>query len=242
MRGRLIAVGLLAAVFATGGCGHSRAEWLDGSAPEKHGFPADLSKRIDSFVDEQNLGLLAVLVVKDDRLVADRYYDGVERNRFLHLYSATKSVTGLLVGIAIAEGKLAGLDAELSGSLPPELLAHADRRVRSMTLRELLSMTTGLGEELSWLTSADWDREIVEHHFFAGPSGSFSYSTAGTQLLSAALENATGESLLTYAERKLFEPLGIVTEPRGEGHPRPGRETESTFGWAHDSRGQYAGG
>jgi CubicO group peptidase (beta-lactamase class C family) len=193
-------------------------------------------------VAEQALGLRAVLVIKDDRLVAERYYHGVTRGRFLHLYSATKSVTGLLVGIALADGKLTSRDQTLAEVLPPEILAHASRRVRSMTLRGLLSMTTGLGEELSWLSSGDWDRTIVDDPFFAGSPGSFSYSSAGTQLLSAVLENATGENLLTYAERKLFGPLGIVTQPRGEGHPGPGRETEATFGWAHDSRGHYAGG
>jgi CubicO group peptidase (beta-lactamase class C family) len=111
-----------------------------------------------------------------------------------------------------------------------------------MTLRGLLSMTTGLGEYVSWMASADWDRAIVADPYFSGPRGSFSYSTQGSQLLSAALEHATGEGLLTYARRKLFEPLGIVTKPVGAGMPPPVRETVPTFGWAHDAKGHYAGG
>jgi CubicO group peptidase (beta-lactamase class C family) len=143
-------------VLGTSGCGGSRAEWLEAAPPDDHGFPADLSKRIDSFEAEQALGLRAVLVVKDDRLVAARYYHGLTRGRFLHLYSATKTVTGLLVGIALADGKLTSRDQTLAKVLPPEILAHASRRVRSMTLRGLLSMsmTTGLGEELSWVSRA----------------------------------------------------------------------------------------
>jgi CubicO group peptidase (beta-lactamase class C family) len=245
MKARLVAVGLLAAAIATSGCGGSRAEWLEAAEPAEHGLPADLSKRIDSFVDEHALGLRAVLVVRDDRLVAERYYYGVTRGRFLHLYSATKSVTGLLVGIALAEGKLTRLDQTLADALPPELVARASGRVRSMTLRGLLSMTTGLGEYVSWMTSADWDRTIVDGPVFAGPRGSFSYSTQGSQLLSAALENATGQSLLTYARRRLFEPLGIVTRPLSggfRGFEPPARETEPTFAWAHDRKGHYAGG
>jgi len=231
MRARLVAVAVMAASIATSGCGGGQPEWLESAPPAEHGFPADLAKRIDSFVDERGLDLRAVLVVTDDRLVAERYYHGVTRHRFLHLYSATKSVTGLLVGAALADGKLAGLDETLADALPPDLLAHADDKVRSMTLRALLSMTTGLGESLSWMTSADWDRAIVENPGFLGTRGSFSYSTPGTQLLSAAVEHATGESLLRYARRKLFEPLGILTQPPGKAVSGPGRETEPTFGW-----------
>jgi CubicO group peptidase (beta-lactamase class C family) len=236
---RLVAVGLLAAVIATSGCGGGQADWLEAAPPAEHGLPADLSRRIDSFVAEQWLDLRAVLVVADDRLVAERYYDGVTRGRFLHLYSATKSVTGMLVGIALAEGKLTGLDETLGEALPPQLAARASGRLRAIKLRELLSMTSGLGEELSWVTSADVGRTIVADPFFASPRGSFSYSSAGTQLVGAALEHATGESLLSYARKKLFDPLGIVTVRRREGHPGPGRETEPTFGWAHDGRGHY---
>ena len=242
MRARLVAVAVMAASIATSGCGGGQPEWLESAPPAEHGFPADLAKRIDSFVDERGLDLRAVLVVTDDRLVAERYYHGVTRHRFLHLYSATKSVTGLLVGAALADGKLTGLDETLADALPPDLLAHADDKVRSMTLRALLSMTTGLGESLSWMTSADWDRAIVENPGFLGTRGSFSYSTPGTQLLSAAVEHATGESLLRYARRKLFEPRGIVTQPPGKAVSGPGRETEPTFGWAHDGGGHYAGG
>jgi CubicO group peptidase (beta-lactamase class C family) len=242
MRARLVAVALLTATIGTSGCGGRQAEWLEAARPAEHGFPADLPKRIDSFVDENDLELRAVLVVADDRLVAERYYHGVTRGRFLHLYSATKSVTGLLAGIALAEGKLTGLDETLAEALPPELAARASGRIRAMTLRGLLSMTTGLGEELSWTTSADFARAVVENPFFAGPRGSFSYSSSGTQLVGAALEHTTGESLLSYARRKLFVSLGIVTEPRGRRVPGPGHETEPTFGWAHDAGGHYLAG
>jgi CubicO group peptidase (beta-lactamase class C family) len=241
VRVRLVAAGLLVFI-ATSGCGGRQGDWLEPAPPAEHGFPADLSSRIDSFVDGQGLDLRAVLVVADDRLVAERYYHGVTRGRFLHLYSATKSVTGLLAGIALAEGKLTGLDETLAEALPPELAARASGRIRAMTLRGLLSMTTGLGEETSWLTTRDFARAIVEAPFLAGPPRSFSYSTEGIQLVGAALENATGESLLSYAERRLFAPLGIVTQPRGKPAAGPGHETEPTFGWAHDGRGHYAAG
>jgi CubicO group peptidase (beta-lactamase class C family) len=237
----LVAVSLLALIASTG-CGGGRGEWLDAGRPVDHGFPADLSKRIDGFADEQSLDLRAVLVVVDDRLVAERYYHGVTRGRFLHLYSATKTVTGMLVGIALADGKLTGLDETLEQALPSELSARAGSRLRETTLRELLSMTSGLGEELSWVDSADAERTIVEDPYFAAPRGSFSYSSSGTQLVGAALEYATGESLLSYAGKKLFEPLGIDTEPRGQRHWGPDRETEPTFGWVHDGRGHYRAG
>jgi CubicO group peptidase (beta-lactamase class C family) len=236
----MFSVLVVAGVLALGGCGDQESRWLEAAPPEEHGFPADLPRRIDSFVHDYVPDLHAVLVVADDRLVAERYYGGVTRDRFLQLYSATKSVTGLLVGIALADGKLSSLDQTLAEALPPELLARASGRVRSMTLRELLSMTTGLGETLTWITSADWDRDVVEHPFVAGTAGSFEYSSEGSQLLSAVVEHAAGKSLLAYGEQRLFKPLGIVTEPVGSGPLAA--EPEPTFGWVHDRRGHYAGG
>jgi CubicO group peptidase (beta-lactamase class C family) len=242
VRARLLAIGLLTVAIVASGGGSGRADWLAPARPTEHGFPADLSARIDSFVAENDLDLRAVLVVVDDRLVAERYYHGVTRGRFLHLYSATKSVTGMLVGIALADGNLTGVGETLAEALPAGLKARASGRIRATTVRELLSMTSGLGEELSWVTSADFAQAIVEHPFFAGPRGTFSYSSAGTQLVGAALERATGETLLSYARKKLFVPLGIVTEPRGEGHPGLRHETVRTFGWAHDAHGHYVAG
>jgi CubicO group peptidase (beta-lactamase class C family) len=240
MRARLVAVGLLVALIVTSGCGGGQAHSLEAAPPAEHGLPADLPKRIDAYVHEHAPDLNAVLVVADDRLVAERYYGGVTRDRFLQLYSATKSVTGLLVGIALADGKLTSIDETLAEALPLDLLAGADRRFRSMTLRQLLSMTTGLGETLSWMTSADWSRDIVEHPFFAGTPGSFAYSSEGSQLLSAVLEHAVGKSLLAYGKERLFEPLGIVTQPVGSGPLSA--EPEPTFSWLHDRRGHYMGG
>jgi CubicO group peptidase (beta-lactamase class C family) len=237
---RVVAVCLLTAAVATSGCGGAQPQWLESSPPAEHGFPADLPKRIDAYVHEHAPDLHAVLVVADDRLVVERYYGGVTRDQFLQLYSATKSVTGLLVGVALADEKLTGVDETLAEALPADLLAGTDPRFSSMTLRQLLSMTTGLGESLSWMTSEDWDRDIVEHPFFAETPGSFAYSSQGSQLLSAVVEHAVGKSLLDYGKERLFNPLRIVTQPVGSGPLSA--EPEPTFGWLHDRKGHYMGG
>jgi hypothetical protein len=77
MRARLVAVGLLVALIVTSGCGGGQAHWLESSPPAEHGLPADLPKRIDAYAHEHAPELHAVLVVADDRLVAERYYGGV---------------------------------------------------------------------------------------------------------------------------------------------------------------------
>jgi CubicO group peptidase (beta-lactamase class C family) len=137
----------------------------------------------------------------------------------------SKSVLSALVGIAIAEGHLQGIDQPITPFFAQHLGPGADPRKQRITIGNLLSMQSGLeptsfGNYGAWVSSPNWVRYAITRPMVADPGGRMLYSTGSTHLLSAILTRATGQSTLAYARAKLAEPLGIrmrswPTDPQG---------------------------
>jgi CubicO group peptidase (beta-lactamase class C family) len=174
--------------------------------------------------------LRSLLVAVDGRIVGERYYGGATRARTTNIKSVSKSIIAALVGIAIAEGKLEGVEQPIAEFFPRELRDSAAAEKREITLADLLSMRAGL-ESTSfdgygrWVTSANWVRAALARPMVALRGGPMIYSTGNTHLLSAVLTKTTGMSTWAYAQRKLGVPLGIDI-------PR----------WPRDPQGVYFGG
>jgi CubicO group peptidase (beta-lactamase class C family) len=159
----------------------------------------------------------AIIVKVSGRTRFERYYSS-SADESRSSFSVTKSVTSTLVGIAISEGRLR-LDERLSQMLP-RYAAEMKPSVARVTLRQLLTMTAGFTDTLDltddpMFTSPDWVRYILAHQDYAAGS-EWHYSDHGAHLLAPILVQATGQSVLTYARAKLFDPLGIVTRPGAE--------------------------
>ncbi|WP_162146180.1 serine hydrolase domain-containing protein [Inquilinus limosus] len=176
----------------------------------------------------------AVLVARHGRLVYERYFAGEDQiwgrplGRIPHdagtkhdLRSITKSVTALLVGIAVDTGWIKDIDAPALSLLPQ----YADLRspeTDRITLRHLLTMSSGLAwnEELPYSDprnserlmsdAPDPYRYVLEQPFAAAPGERFTYSGGATALLSAVLKQVSGRPLDVLAREVLFAPLGIA--------------------------------
>ena len=162
--------------------------------------------------------------------------------------SITKSVVSTLVGIAVAEHRLAGLDQTLATALPA-YAAIMRPEVAAITVRQLLTMTAGFPDtwdgDASLVSSPDWVRAILTEGIDEQPGRFFAYSDAGPHLLSAILTRATGQSVLEYARAKLFDPLGIPTEPATDIVAVPGNtemyDATEGFTWPVDPQGFQVG-
>lgn len=175
--------------------------------------------------------LTGLLVSRRGALVAEQYWDGMSPRRDVNIKSASKAVVSALVGIALEEGVLESLDQRVAEFFPEYLGSDVeDPRKRTITIRDLLTMRSGL-ESTSfenygrWVSRQDWVRGALEMPMVGEPGGRFVYSTGSSHLLSAILTRASGRSTLAFAREHLFEPLGID----------PG-------GWQQDPRGYYFGG
>jgi CubicO group peptidase (beta-lactamase class C family) len=173
----------------------------------------------------------SVLVARHGRLLYEEYFDGGAAT-LRDTRSATKSITDILVGIAIDEKKLGGVDARVLGLLPQHAarLQNPDARKSRITIEDFLTMSSPLecddwndasrGNEERMYLVEDWAQFILDlpirgrMHVGENPSPPafgryFSYCTGGVFVLSEVLTRATGMRTDRYAQARLFDPLGI---------------------------------
>ncbi|MDO3412615.1 serine hydrolase [Saccharibacillus sp. CPCC 101409] len=163
--------------------------------------------------------LRSFLLLRGGRLIFERYYGGAAPETLHDLRSATKSFTAALLGIAHERAGRPDLDASIFAHLQAVWPKDAHPLAREITLRQLLTMTSGsywktgrsLGESLlrpfhrsrSWVSFALCLPVVPEDR------GTFTYRSTDSHLLSAVLTQWTGEDAFSFAQRELFAPLGI---------------------------------
>ncbi len=168
------------------------------------------------------------LVMRHGRLVFERYFHGASATDANAVHSASKSVVGLLAGVAAGEGLL-DPDQPVA-ELLPELFAGADEAKRGITVRHLLTMTAGFAweedvTEYAIQEEPDWLAAIVALPLADDPGTRFNYATAQSHLLGAAIAAAAGESLCDYAHDRIFDAIGVEVER-----------------WGRDPQGWFTGG
>jgi CubicO group peptidase (beta-lactamase class C family) len=150
-------------------------------------------------------GADACLVVHQGRIVQERYYRTYRAP--IMAMSSTKSVTGILVGMLIDDGKIKSIDEPIC-SYVKEWCAGRKGKV---TLRHLLTMTSGLPRMYSEGVSSVGNKNpfVIGLPLASAPGTKWDYSNEGVQLLSPVLDKAAGEPIQEYARKRLFEPLGM---------------------------------
>ena len=165
-------------------------------------------------------GADACLVVYRGAIVSE--YLGPRFRLPMLAMSSTKSITSLLVGMLLDDGKLEGLDTPVSRYLPSWNEGDKSRA----TLRHLLTHTAGLRSRMTAQEgSIGWSRDknggALALSLSWPPGTRFEYSNEGVRLLSPVLDAAAGEPIQRYARRRLFEPLGLrdtALSVDGKGH------------------------
>lgn len=137
------------------------------------------------------------------------------------MQSVTKTVTSIVIGIAVGRGQFPSLDTPVLTFFDKAQVANVDERKQRMTIRHLLTMTAGLewDEDLPYAdpknaaivmeASTDWVRFTIDRPMAHEPGTSFRYNSGATQLLSHIFSAATGADIEEYAAKHLLAPLGI---------------------------------
>jgi CubicO group peptidase (beta-lactamase class C family) len=181
------------------------------SNPAQEGLRADVLSQLDSHVRARLPHLRSLLIVRHGRLVFEKYYADASRDGLHNMQSMTKSVSSALVGIALGKRLITSLDTRVADYFPERGNRMRDERMREVTIRHILTMSSGLDETgLSFDQAfADPVAEILSQRLLYEPGHGFKYSSAAAHLLGAVLQKATGQSVLSFAETELFRPLGM---------------------------------
>jgi CubicO group peptidase (beta-lactamase class C family) len=182
--------------------------WKISAQYNKPALPENLKSLLD------NLGTIAVVIIKNDSLLFEEYWDGYNDSSFSGSFSMAKSITSLLIGAAIKEGKIKSLDEPIGNYLPE----FKEGKKGSVKIVDLLTMSSGsdwnesYANPLSVTTELYYGDDVYKTatgvHIIKKPGTIHSYKSGDSQLLGLILEKATGKSLSDYASEKLWKPLG----------------------------------
>lgn len=182
--------------------------WPVSDAYNKITSPDDLNRLL------AELKTVAVVVIKNDSLLYEKYWDGYSDSSLSNSFSVAKSITSLLIGTAIKEGKIKSVD-EPVGNYLPEFKEGLAAKLR---IKDLLTMSSGsnwdesYSNPLSVTTESYYGSDLYKTatgvKIVKEPGTYHSYKSGDTELLGLVLEKATGKSISAYASERLWQPLG----------------------------------
>lgn len=159
---------------------------------------------------------IAVVVIKNDSLVFEKYWDDYTDSSYSGSFSVAKTITAMLIGAALKEGKIRSLHDKVGDYLPE--FKEGDKA--AVKIIDLLTMSSGSDWDESYAnpfsvtTEAYYGDDVYKTatgvKITHKPGTLFEYKSGDTQLLGLILEKATGKSLSEYASEKLWKPMGAV--------------------------------
>jgi len=161
------------------------------------------------------LGTVAMVIIKNDSLWYEQYAEGYGRDSQTNSFSMAKSITSALLGTAIDDGFIKGLDQKI-GDFIPKFASTA------LTVGDLSSMASGLNWDESYVNpfgmtarayyDDDLAETILDLEVTSEPGTSYHYLSGNTQLLAMVIEAATQKKLTHYLYQRFWEPLGATEE------------------------------
>lgn len=163
-------------------------------------------------------GSVAFLIIKNDSIWSESYYDGYTKDSKSNSFSMAKSVVSAGLGKAIMQGKIKSLDQLVSDFYPE----FKDGKSSGMTVGDLSSMASGLNWDESYYSpfsvttrayfDEDLDKVILGQKGIEAPGKTYKYLSGNTQLLAMCIQKATGENLADYVSKNFWQPLGAENE------------------------------
>ena len=173
-----------------------------------------------------------IVVIKNGKLVLEEYFDGFDRETKHRIFSASKSVTSILIGMAIDRSMIKGVDTKIYEFFPEyEGTKWIDLQY-DINLKQVLTMTAGLDwndweypgydsrDTTRQMTrSGDWLEFVLNRDTIKQTGKQFAYNNGLTMLLGSILKNTSGQNVIDFADKNLFARLGIsdYTWDKGKG-------------------------
>ena len=223
------------------------------STPGEQGLDAELVARM--YLEAEELDTIySLLVVKNGKLVAEKYFnDGSVDNKTL-MQSVSKSYISALIGLALEQGCLESVDQKLVEFFPEYIDQISDARKKKITIRHLLQMRSGYPWEETHadLMAAMWTGDnpphIVNFPLTADPDTVFQYSNTSTAWLAEIVSRSCDTNLKDFSEDYLLDPIGVQMgefwpNKYGDYHPlfHFSARDAAKFGLLYLNKGEYNG-
>lgn len=209
----------------------------------------ELEKRINN--DYGNIA--GMVVLKDGKTLYEKYFNECTDASRIHVYSVSKSIISILIGIAIDKGYIKSINQKVLDFFPNYTVKSKEKTIQKITLKDLLTMTAPYKYKPTPLTyikyfmSNDWVNFTLDLLGGKGQIGKFRYTPLiGPDILSGILVKTTGQSVFDFATENLFSPLGISIKSnvvfKSAKEQRAFNKSKSISGWVTDQAGVNTGG
>lgn len=195
--------------------------------------------------------ITGIVVLKNGETLYENYFNECTANSRIHVYSVTKSIISILMGIAMDKGCIKNLDQKVLDFFPEYKIKKREKTIQTITLRNLLTMTAPykykLNPYIKYFTSDDWVKFSLDLLGGKGAVGRFRYAPLiGPDIMSGILDKVTGQSVIDFARENLFGPLGIIVEKNIIFHSKEEQlafnKATNISGWVADPMGVNTAG
>lgn len=172
---------------------------------------------MDDFLQYDFRGMV---VIKDHQVVMEWYYNNTQRSTINDIRSAGKSITSILLGVALEEGLVQSIEQDVYSFFSKEKYPSLHEDYKKVKIMHLLDMSSGLdadaddwespGNAGMWITKDDWVDYLLSVPLAKTPGEEWVYADINAVLIGAIIEETSGMSLRDFAKEKVFDPLDIT--------------------------------
>jgi CubicO group peptidase (beta-lactamase class C family) len=194
------------------------------------------SKKLSGFrdyIEEEAINIHSVIVIRNGYIIEEGYLTNSKfravnedyKREWHIIYSVTKSITSLCIGMAIQKGYINNVSQTFFEFFPELWKPDYDSRKKKITIKHILTMTSGIewdessipysspdNDHIKMTQSADWVQYYLDKPMMYDPGENFAYSGGSSMLLSALIQKVTNQTTSEFALEHLFTPLGILEE------------------------------
>jgi len=201
---------------------------------------------LETIINSEYSNTAGIVVLKNGKTLYENHFNNCTAASTIHVYSVTKSIISILIGIAIDKGYIKSINQKVLEFFPDYTVKEGEETIQSVTLKNLLTMTAPYKHEaepyIEYFTGDDHVNFTLDLLGGLGPVGAFRYTPlVGPDILSGILVSAVGESVFDFASRHLFSPLNITVENsivfQSEQEQLAFNEAQNISGWAADRAG-----
>ncbi len=206
--------------------------WLT-SSPEEQNMSSKILSKIYDYVEDERVNIHSVTIIRNGYIIEEKYLNfykiravNEDYSQEMHvLYSVTKSITSLCIGVALKMGYIDNLSQTFFDIFPELWKPSYDLRKKNITIEHLLMMTSGIewdewsipygspGNDFTNMEiSYDWVLYYLDKPMEYDPGENFKYSSGSSMLLSALIQKVTNQTTSEFAHENLFTPLGILED------------------------------